>query len=353
MPAALNVREALAPCARSSTLAGAPPPLKVTVWFVASAFFQVTLVPALTVSARGAKSKFLTRTEAAADAAGLAGRAIDVEPVAAAGSASGLGVDAPPHPEAANTAAAVARTVIERMGGTARRPVGRISANDASDARPSRLRGRRDGEPQGMRALCLNCTLKRSPEPSNTESLAAVVLDRLRAEGVEVDDVRVVDHQVEPGVVSEAVTDGDEWPALRERILAAEILVIATPTWLGQPSSIAKRVLERMDAMLSETAADDATPVAYNRVAGVVVTGNEDGAHHVIAEIAGALIDIGYTVPAQAWTYWNKGPGPGDEEWSNTDEREWSITTGHTAAQNLLAAARALSERPLPPPADS
>jgi multimeric flavodoxin WrbA len=202
-----------------------------------------------------------------------------------------------------------------------------------------------------MRALCLNCTLKPSPEPSNTEALADVVLDALRAKGVETETIRLVDHRVDPGVVSEAVDDGDEWPAIRERVLAAEILVVATPTWVGQPSSIAKRAIERMDAMLSETAEDDRTPVAYNRVAGVVVTGNEDGAHHVISEISGALVDIGYTVPGQAWTYWNKGPGPGDEEWLNTEERDWSVTTGRTAAQNLLAAAEALAATPLPPPA--
>ena len=89
-----------------------------------------------------------------------------------------------------------------------------------------------------------------------------------------------------------------------------------------------------MDAFLSETHSDDATPIAFNRVAGVVVVGNEDGAHHLIAEIGGALIDIGYTIPGQAWTYWNKGPGPGDEEWLTTNEREWSITTGQTAACN-------------------
>lgn len=201
-----------------------------------------------------------------------------------------------------------------------------------------------------MRALCLNCTLKRSPEASNTEALAGVVLDALAHEGVETDMVRVVDHRVEPGVVSEAVTDGDAWPALRERVLAADILLVATPTWLGQPSSVAKRALERMDAFLSETREDERTPVAYNRVAGVVVTGNEDGAHHCISEISGALIDLGYTIPGQAWTYWNKGPGPGDEEWLDTDEREWSIRTGRTAAQNLLAAARALQRTPLPPP---
>jgi multimeric flavodoxin WrbA len=201
-----------------------------------------------------------------------------------------------------------------------------------------------------MRAICLNCTLKRSPEPSNTESLAQVVLETLRDDGVETEEVRLVDHVIEPGVVSEAVTEADEWPAIRERLLAADILVMATPTWLGQPSSVAKRALERMDALLSETHPDGETPIAYGRVAGVVVTGNEDGAHHVIAEIAGALIDIGYTIPGQAWTYWNKGPGPGDEEWLTTEERDWSISTGKTAARNLLAAARALNASPLPSP---
>ena len=148
-----------------------------------------------------------------------------------------------------------------------------------------------------MRAVCLNCTLKRSPEPSNTEALADVVLSALRGQGVATEIVRLVDHRIEPGVVSEAVAEGDEWPSMRSRIVSAEILVIATPTWLGQPSSVAKRALERMDAMLSETADDGETPIAYNRVAGVVVTGNEDGAHHVISEVCGALVDIGYTIP--------------------------------------------------------
>jgi multimeric flavodoxin WrbA len=201
-----------------------------------------------------------------------------------------------------------------------------------------------------MRALCLNSTLKRSPDESNTAGLAAVVMDALREQGVQTDEIRLVDHTIEPGVVSEAVTDADEWPAIRERILAADILVFATPTWLGQPSSVAKRALERMDALLSETKDDGATPIAYNRVAGVVVTGNEDGAHHVISEINGALNDIGYTCPGQNWTYWNKGPGPGEEEWLTTEEREWSTTTGRTAAQNLLAVARALQAAPVPAP---
>lgn len=168
-----------------------------------------------------------------------------------------------------------------------------------------------DGVPHDtMKALVINCTLKKSPETSNTEALFRTVTEELEKEGVEVGVVRAVDLDIAPGVVSEAVHEGDDWPDVHARLLESEILVIATPTWLGQPSSVSKRVLERMDAMLSETD-DQGRPVAYNRVAGVVVTGNEDGAHHVISEITGGLQDIGYTIPGQAWTYWNQGPGPG------------------------------------------
>jgi multimeric flavodoxin WrbA len=203
-----------------------------------------------------------------------------------------------------------------------------------------------------VRALALNCTLKRSPQDSNTAALTRVVLDALQQRGVETAMVRVVDHVVEPGVVSEELSSADQWPALHEQIVAADILIVATPTWLGQQSSISKRVLERMDAMLSETK-DDGRPIAYDKVAGVVVTGNEDGAHHCIAEISAALNDIGYTLAGQGWTYWNKGPGPGDEEYLNSDETDWSNRTGVIAAQNLLAVAEALKHRPMPAPPSS
>jgi multimeric flavodoxin WrbA len=199
-----------------------------------------------------------------------------------------------------------------------------------------------------MRALMLNCTLKPSPEASNTEALARVVLEALEAEGVETETIRVVDHDVKPGVESD-MGDGDAWPQIRRKLLASEILVFATPTWLGRPSSVAQRVLERMDAMLSETDDDD-RPVAYNRVAAVVVTGNEDGAHHVISEIAGGLIDIGYTIPGQAWTYWNRGPGPGDSYLEADAGKDWSHQTGRAAASNVLAVARALAQQPVPAP---
>ncbi len=143
--------------------------------------------------------------------------------------------------------------------------------------------------------------------------------------------------------------DGDQWPQVHQQILDAQILILATPTWLGQPSSVMQRALERMDSMIAQTDADG-RPVAYGKVAGVVVTGNEDGAHHIIANVAQAVIDVGFTVPGQAWTYWNKGPGPGDEEYLTSEETEWSNTTGKSAANMLLTVARALEavEMPLP-----
>jgi multimeric flavodoxin WrbA len=199
-----------------------------------------------------------------------------------------------------------------------------------------------------MRALIINCTLKPSPAPSNTEALAQVVAAAMAKDGVTVDWVRAVDHDIKPGVESD-MGDGDEWPAIRAKILAAEILVIASPTWVGRPSSVAQRVIERMDAMISETD-DQGRPVAYNRVAGVVNTGNEDGAHHVIGEIAGALGDLGFTIPGQAWTYWHLGPGAGPDYLDDQRGHDWAAKTGRAMAQNLVTVARALAVTPLQAP---
>ena len=201
-----------------------------------------------------------------------------------------------------------------------------------------------------LRAVVLNCSLKQSPAASNTEALANVVLQALRDQGVSGEIVRVVDHQVDPGVESEAQSDGDAWPEIRAKVVEADIVILATPTWLGQISSVCQRALERMDAFLAEEQ-EDGRPITYDKVAGFVVTGNEDGAHHCIAQMAQCMIDLGFTVPGQGWTYWNKGPGPGDEEYLSSGEVDWSNTTGKTAAQNLLAVARALRATPLPAPA--
>jgi multimeric flavodoxin WrbA len=200
-----------------------------------------------------------------------------------------------------------------------------------------------------MKALLLNATLKRSPDPSNTGALLSYVAARLEEHDVSVETVRLADHVIEPGVVSEAITEADEWPAIHAKVLEADIVVFGTPTWMGQPSSVVKRVLERLDALLSETS-EDGTPVAFNKVAGYVVTGNEDGAHHCIAEMMGAANDIGFTSPGQNWTYWNKGPGPGEEEYSSSDETEWTHSTGDAMAHVLVHTARALAANPIPAP---
>lgn len=199
-----------------------------------------------------------------------------------------------------------------------------------------------------IRALTLGCTLKPTPETSNTEALAGVVEKELRKQGAETELLRVVDYDVHPGVSNDEGA-GDEWPIIREKVLAADILVIATPTWLGQQSSMAKRVLERLDAVIFET--DDAgRPPAYNKVAGVVVTGTSDGAHWVAADVQAALIEIGFTVPGQSWTYWNIGPG-GGKGYTETDQgHDWSESTGKAAASNLYAVAEALRANPIPAP---
>ena len=203
--------------------------------------------------------------------------------------------------------------------------------------------------PSPLRALALNGTLKASPDPSNTEALTEVVLDALRERSVECEIVRLTDLTIAPGVVSEAVGPGDQWPEVYAKVVAADIVIFATPTWLGQPSSVIKRALERLNGMLSETD-DDGVPLAYNKVAGFVVTGREDGAHHCISQMAGAAYDIGFTVPGLAWTYWNKGAAHDDEEFLTCGDTQWSVTTGRSAAQNLHTVARALAAVPMTAP---
>jgi multimeric flavodoxin WrbA len=198
-----------------------------------------------------------------------------------------------------------------------------------------------------VKALFLNGTLKGSSDPSNTAMLAEEVLAGLRERDVECEAVRLVDLDILPGVSSDEGA-GDEWPGVREKILASDIVILGTPTWLGQISSLTKRALERMDAMLSEQD-DEGRMIAYNRVAGFVVTGNEDGAKNCISEMQAAMTEIGFCAPPLAFTYWNMGPGPGPD-YADTDHgKEWSQTTARSCAHNLFHVARALCEHPIPP----
>jgi multimeric flavodoxin WrbA len=182
-------------------------------------------------------------------------------------------------------------------------------------------------------ALALVCTLTPSPEPSSTELLADQVLEALAAHGVTGDKIRVVDHDVRPGVKTD-MGEGDAWPALRERVLAADILLLASPTWMGHMSSIAQRVLERLDADLSITD-DTGRPHLYDKVGIVAVVGNEDGAHKITADLFQALNDVGYTIPAQGGTYWN------GEAMHTTDYKDLDETPDATASTTAGVAANA------------
>jgi multimeric flavodoxin WrbA len=153
-------------------------------------------------------------------------------------------------------------------------------------------------------AIAINCTLKRSGgEQSSTDRMIGLIADELRKHGIEVrDTIRIADHDIKPGVSSDEGA-GDAWPEIRRRILDCDILIFGTPIWMGQPSSLAKRVVERMDAFFSETDDQGRMP-SFGKVAVVGIVGNEDGAHHVTAEMLQALNDTGWTAPAQAACYW-------------------------------------------------
>jgi multimeric flavodoxin WrbA len=153
-------------------------------------------------------------------------------------------------------------------------------------------------------AIALNCSLKRSgTETSSTDAMIELLAGELRRQGVQMlGTIRVADHDVWPGVTSDE-GEGDAWPDMRSRILEAEILILGSPIWLGQPSSIAKRVLERMDAFLGET--DDRSRMpSFGKVAVAAIVGNEDGAHRVTADLFQALNDVGWTIPAGGACYW-------------------------------------------------
>jgi len=198
-----------------------------------------------------------------------------------------------------------------------------------------------------LTAVALVGTLTPSPAPSSSELLARQVLTALEPHGVTGSIVRLVDHDVRPGVQVD-MGEGDAWPSIRDQVLAADILVLATPIWLGQPSSVTKRALERLDAELSEKD-DQGRLLTYGKVALVAVVGNEDGAHHVSAELFQALDDVGFTLPAGAVTYW-VGPAMGSVDYQDLDETPSEVaTTTATAAANGAHLARLLRSAPYPP----
>ncbi len=205
-----------------------------------------------------------------------------------------------------------------------------------------------DAQTEQLTALVLCCTLKKSPAESSSAVLGQEFLDALGDHGVTGELVRIVDHDVRFGVSADE-GDGDEWPAIREKVMAASIVVIATPIWMGQPASVCKVVLERLDAEISETD-EEGRMSTYNKVAAVAAVGNEDGAHHVTAEVLQALNDTGFSVAANASTYW-VGEAMHATDYLDLDHKPAKTTgTTKTAAANAYHLARLLASEEYPPP---
>jgi multimeric flavodoxin WrbA len=198
-----------------------------------------------------------------------------------------------------------------------------------------------------LRALALVCTLTPAPAESSSERMARQVLAALTEHGVTANLVRVVDHDVKPGVQLD-MGDGDEWPAIRRQVMDADILVLATPTWLGQHSSVAQRVLERLDAELSETD-DEGRLQTFGKVAIAAVVGNEDGAHHISGVLFQALNDVGFSLAANAVAYWNDQVGGEYRNFKDLDETPESVAgTIAKVARNGAHLARLLKAEQYP-----
>lgn len=194
----------------------------------------------------------------------------------------------------------------------------------------------------------LNCTLKRDTQkPSSTDAMIAILAKAFKALDVQVaDTIRIAAHNVLAGVTSDE-GKGDDWPDIRTKILAADILILGTPIWMGQASSVAKRVLERMDAFLSETDDQGRMP-SYSKVAVAAIVGNEDGAHAASAQIFQALNDVGWTIPAVAACYW-VGEAMGSTDFQDLKYTPAKVTmTAKMVTANATHLAALLQKSPYP-----
>lgn len=196
-----------------------------------------------------------------------------------------------------------------------------------------------------LRLLALNATLK--PDgASSTQRLLDLLLAAFAKHEVRCETVRLAALDIKPGVTSDE-GEGDAWPQVRRKIAAADILLLGTPIWMGQPSSVAKRALERMDAFLDEADEKGRTP-AYGKVATVAVVGNEDGAHHVSAELFQALADVGFTIPAGGPAYW-VGEAMGSVDFKDLKEVPEVVANANAMlVENTVHLARLLKASPYP-----
>lgn len=200
-----------------------------------------------------------------------------------------------------------------------------------------------------LRALFVNCTLKRSPALSHTDGLLEIPVAIMRRNGVTIDRVRAADHEIPPGVWPDMTEHGekrDDWPQLFERVLASDILVLGTPIWLGQRSSICGRVIERLYGNSSQLN-DQGQYTYYGRVAGCIVTGNEDGIKQVSMGVLYSLQHLGYTIPPQADAGWigEAGPGPSYlDPGSGGPENDFTNRNTTFMTWNLLHMARLIKD---------
>jgi multimeric flavodoxin WrbA len=201
-----------------------------------------------------------------------------------------------------------------------------------------------------LTALFINCTLKRSPEASHTQALADRSIALMREQGVTVDTIRAVDRDIATGVWPDMTEHGwerDEWPAIYEQVLGADILVLTTPIWLGEKSSVCTRVIERLYGN-SHLLNDAGQYAYYGRVGGCIVTGNEDGAKHCAMNVLYSLQHLGYTIPPQADAAWLGGVGPGPsylDEGSGGPDNDFTNRNTAFMTWNLMHVARMLRDR--------
>ena len=200
-----------------------------------------------------------------------------------------------------------------------------------------------------LRALFINCTLKRSPERSHTQGLIGRSAEIMTKNGVAVDMLRAVDHDIATGVWPDMTEHGwatDEWPRIYPRVLAADILVLAGPIWLGDNSSVMKQVIERLYAN-SHLLNESGQYVYYGRVGGCLITGNEDGIKHCAMNVLYSLQHLGYVIPPQADAGWIGAAGPGPsylDAGSGGPENDFTNRNTTFMTWNLLHLARMLKD---------
>ena len=200
-----------------------------------------------------------------------------------------------------------------------------------------------------LTALFLNCTLKRSPELSHTQGLVDIATAIMQANGVATEVLRPVDHAIAYGVWGDMTEHGweqDEWPAIYEKVKAADILVITSPIWLGEKSSVCTQTIERLYSTSGDLN-ESGQYAYYGRVGGCLITGNEDGAKHCAMNILYSLQHLGYVIPPQADAGWlgEAGPGPSYlDEGSGGPENDFTNRNTTFMTWNLLHMARMIKD---------